>query len=205
MKRFLEIYSRSKLHAFFVFIRFAFRGKWISPSGKYSGVLSRSFIGHGVKLKGNCVINVPLGAVIKIGDGTWISHSVEVDVAKEVSIGDGTTVQRRVTINGNVKIGRSCIIAPNVFISSGTHPFREYPELSIREQEKMIREKEGGLGRLDQPVSIGDDCWIGVNSVICPGVTIGNSVVVGAGSVVTHDIEDYQVVAGVPAKAIGVR
>ena len=53
-----------------------------------------------------------------------------------------------------------------------------------------------------KPVVIGDDCWIGGNSIILPGVTIGRGVTVAAGSVVTKNIEPYVVVAGNPAKKI---
>jgi acetyltransferase-like isoleucine patch superfamily enzyme len=53
-----------------------------------------------------------------------------------------------------------------------------------------------------KPVVIGDDVWIGANAVILPGVTIGRHVVVAAGAVVTKDVPDYSLVAGVPAKEI---
>nr|WP_324248840.1 DapH/DapD/GlmU-related protein [Streptococcus macedonicus] len=53
-----------------------------------------------------------------------------------------------------------------------------------------------------KPVTIGNDVWIGGNVTILPGVTIGNNVVVAAGAVVTKDIPDNCVVAGVPAKMI---
>ena len=52
------------------------------------------------------------------------------------------------------------------------------------------------------PIRIGDDCWLGGGVIVCPGVTIGNRVIVGAGSVVTHDIPDDVVVAGNPARPI---
>lgn len=51
-------------------------------------------------------------------------------------------------------------------------------------------------------ITIGDDCWLGGGVIVCPGVTIGNRVIVGAGSVVTHDIPDDVVVAGNPARII---
>ena len=54
-----------------------------------------------------------------------------------------------------------------------------------------------------KPIVIGDDCWIGMNTVILPGVVLGNKTTVGAGSVVTHSFEDgYCVIAGNPAKVI---
>jgi maltose O-acetyltransferase len=53
-----------------------------------------------------------------------------------------------------------------------------------------------------KPVTIGDDCWIGGGTIICPGVTIGNRCVIGAGSVVTKDIPDDSLAVGNPAKVI---
>ena len=54
----------------------------------------------------------------------------------------------------------------------------------------------------DAPVTIGDDCWLGANVVVCSGVTIGNGCVIGAGSVVTKDIPDNSFAAGVPCRVI---
>ncbi|WP_157520249.1 acyltransferase [Microbulbifer agarilyticus] len=119
-------------------------------------------------------------------------------------IGEGTSIQRRCTINGSVRVGFGCIFAPNVFVSSGTHPFRFSPHLPIREQERSIARLEN-RANLDEPVWIQDDCWLGVNSVVCPGVTVGKGSIVGANAVVTQDVPPYTVVGGVPAKKIGSR
>ncbi|MEX6502162.1 acyltransferase [Pseudomonas zhanjiangensis] len=135
----------------------------------------------------------------------WLSNDVEIETATKVYIGEGTSIQRRCTINGAVRIGVGCIFAPNVFVSSGTHPFREVPWLPIREQEKRIIAANGSLASLDRPVWIQDDCWLGINVVVCPGVTIGKGSVVGANSVVVRDVAPYSVVAGAPAKVIGQR
>ena len=54
-------------------------------------------------------------------------------------------------------------------------------------------------------VTIGNDVWIGMRSIIMPGVTIGNGAVIGAGAVVTKDVPDYAIVGGVPAKVIKYR
>ena len=53
-----------------------------------------------------------------------------------------------------------------------------------------------------KPVPIGNDCWFGANVVVCPGVTIGEGCVIGAGSVVTHDIPPRSVAAGVPCRVL---
>lgn len=87
-----------------------------------------------------------------------------------------------------VKIGKNCMLAPNVGIYSATHPVKA---------EERYKGVELGL-----PVTIGDNCWIGAGAIICPNVKIGDNVVVGAGSVVVKDVESNSVVAGNPAKVI---
>ena len=63
----------------------------------------------------------------------------------------------------------------------------------------------GSQGSRVAKVVIGNDVWIGMRSIIMPGVKIGNGVVIGSGAVVTKDIPDYAVVGGVPAKIIRFR
>lgn len=87
-----------------------------------------------------------------------------------------------------VKIGKNCMLAPNVAIYSATHPVR-------------AEERYNGV-ELGFPVTIGDNCWIGGGAVICPGVTLGDNVVVGAGAVVTKSFGDNVILAGNPAKVI---
>ncbi|WP_343695101.1 sugar O-acetyltransferase [Flavobacterium sp.] len=86
-----------------------------------------------------------------------------------------------------VNIGSNVFIAPNVQIYTASHPL----------DAELRKTLENAY-----PVTIGDDCWIGGNSVICPGVTIGKGCVIGAGSVVTKDIPDNSLAVGNPAKVI---
>lgn len=80
------------------------------------------------------------------------------------------------------------MLAPRVCIYTATHPLDAETRISGLEYGK--------------PVVIGDNVWIGGNSVIVPGVTIENNVVVAAGSIVVNDIPDNVVVGGNPAKII---
>ena len=86
-----------------------------------------------------------------------------------------------------VKLGSNVFCGPGVHIYTATHPLNA----------ELRRTKENA-----QPVSIGDDCWIGGGAIICPGVTIGDRCVIGAGSVVTKDIPDDSLAVGNPAKVI---
>lgn len=87
-----------------------------------------------------------------------------------------------------VKIGDNCQMAPNVAIYTAGHPIHPATRNTAYEYGKEV--------------TIGDNCWIGGNVVICPGVHIGDNVVIGAGSVVTKDIPDWSLAAGNPCKVL---
>jgi len=90
--------------------------------------------------------------------------------------------------DGEVFIGDYVMIAPNVTISTTGHPVHP----SFRDKGAQF----------SLPVHIGDHVWIGSNVVIMPGVTIGENSVIGAGSVVTHDIPANSVAVGVPCRVM---
>ena len=108
----------------------------------------------------------------------------------DVTIGDNTRIGIHCTIIGPVCIGNNVNLAQGITVTALNHNFAD---TSRRIDEQGIS---------TNPVVIGDDVWIGANAVILPGVTIGRHVVVAAGAVVTKDVPDYCVVAGIPAKVI---
>lgn len=87
-----------------------------------------------------------------------------------------------------VTIGDNCLLAPSVSIYTAGHPIYPTTRNSAFEYGKAV--------------SIGDNVWIGGNTVVCPGVHIGSNVVIGAGSVVTKDIPDWTIAAGNPCRVI---
>lgn len=87
-----------------------------------------------------------------------------------------------------VRIGENCFIGPRVSLLAATHPV---------EAELRVSGAENG-----QPITIGDNVWIGGGAIINPGVTIGNNVVVASGAVVTRSFGDNVVIGGVPAKVL---
>jgi len=134
-----------------------------------------------------------------IGKGVWIEGPFYCDYGKNISIGENTFVNvNAVFLDCNtITIGKNVLIGPNVQIYTATHP--------LNAQERIIpRPKPNQAPYLTQafPVKIGDNCWIGGNSVILPGVEIGENVTVAAGSLVTKNIPDNVLVNGAPAKIV---
>jgi acetyltransferase-like isoleucine patch superfamily enzyme len=99
-------------------------------------------------------------------------------------------------------IGKFCSIAPDVTIyAEGNHRpdhIATYPLFKLEGKENNTISLKGG-------VTIGNDVWIGHGVIILPGVTIGDGAVIGAGAVVTKDVQDYEIVGGVPAQHIRYR
>lgn len=93
-----------------------------------------------------------------------------------------------------LNIGKYCSISYGVrfIVDDGKHTYNQVSNYPFQSNE--IGAKRG--------ITIGNDVWIGLNAVILNGIKIGNGVTVAAGSVVTHDVPDYCVVAGVPAKIV---
>lgn len=108
----------------------------------------------------------------------------------DVTIGDHTRIGIHCTVIGPVSIGNNVNLAQGITVTALNHNFED---VTRRIDEQGISTKS---------VVIGDDVWIGANAVILPGVTIGRHVVVAAGAMVTKDVPDYCVVAGVPAKVV---
>jgi acetyltransferase-like isoleucine patch superfamily enzyme len=140
-----------------------------------------------------------------LADDVYIGRYVEIGPLKCVALGDNTSVQDRTVILGDVEIGSHCLFAPNVFVSSGRHYYDHQPELLIKDQDAIVRGDPVLWSRHSRPVRIEDDCWIGVNSVIMPGVTIGKGCVIGANSVVVDDVPPYTIAAGSPARTVKAR
>lgn len=124
------------------------------------------------------------------GENVYIQPNFNCDYGKNIHVGEDFLTNYNVTILdiAPVHIGNYVMIGPNTLITTVGHP------LSIQGR----REKKA----YGKPVTIGDDVWIGGNCTILPGVSIGNNVVVAAGAVVTKDVPDNCVVAGIPAKVI---
>ena len=126
----------------------------------------------------------------KTGEQIFLELPFRCDFGSHIEVGENFIANYNLTILdvARVKIGGNVMIAPNVSIYTAGHPL--HPDSRNSGYEYGI------------PITIGDNVWIGGNSVILPGVTIGSNVVIGAGSVVTKDIPDNRVAAGNPCRII---
>lgn len=135
----------------------------------------------------------------EIGEGTFIQGPVQIHYGCHTKIGRHCFINFNLTIQDDapVLIGDHCNFGPNVTVVTPLHPM-------IAEERRSVL-CEDGIERglcYAKPVMIGNDCWVGANVVICPGVEIGDKCVIGAGSVVTRSIPAGTFAAGVPARVI---
>lgn len=123
-------------------------------------------------------------------DHAWINPPFYCDYGSHIEVGKNFFANYNCTIIdvAKVRIGDNCQMAPNVAIYTAGHPVYPTTRNSAFEYGKEV--------------TIGDNVWLGGNTVVCPGVNIGNNVVIGAGSVVTKDIPDWSIAAGNPCRVI---
>lgn len=123
-------------------------------------------------------------------EGAFLNPPFYCDYGSHIEVGKNFFANYNCTIIdvAKVKIGDYCQMAPNVAIYTAGHPV--HPAARNTAYEYGIE------------VTIGDNVWIGGNTVILPGVHIGSNTVIGAGSVVTKDIPDWVIAAGNPCKVI---
>jgi maltose O-acetyltransferase len=115
------------------------------------------------------------------------------DISMFIEIGDFSELGTNCIIQSNTFIGSNVIMGPDIKVYTRNHKFDSL-NIPIKDQ-----------GHTEEFVYIGNDVWLGANSVILPGVKIGNHVIVAAGSVVTKNVPDFAMVGGVPAKIIKYR
>ncbi|KAB2592881.1 sugar O-acetyltransferase [Streptomyces arboris] len=126
----------------------------------------------------------------ELGEGAEIRPPLRVDYGHQITVGPGTFVNfgavfldvARITIGADVQMG------PNVQLLTPTHPIDPEPRRAKWEAA--------------QPITIGDNVWLGGGVIVCPGVSIGENTVVGAGAVVTKDLPANVVAVGNPARVI---
>jgi len=123
--------------------------------------------------------------------GVYKTCSIEVGPQGSVQIGEGTGFSGcSIVCHSSIRIGRSCNFGANVMVfDTDFHPL-----------DHLQRRVDAPEGVKTRPISIGDDVFVGANSIILKGVSIGDRSIVGAGSVVTTSIPPDQIWAGNPAR-----
>ena len=122
-----------------------------------------------------------------VGDSLLLKPKVNIHLPWQLEIGDHTWIGEEVFILNfsKVKIGSHCCISQRVFLCTGNHDFRD-PSMPYR----------------NFPITIKDGAWIGAQSFVAPGVTIGTDCVITAGSVVLKDMPDNMICSGNPCRPI---
>jgi len=135
--------------------------------------------------------NICLGPDVVVKTG---AHICPCRPEAHIVIGARTTIGFHTFLyaSSQIEIGEDCMIAPFAYIVDSDH--------GIRAGVPMNRQ-----ANVPRPIRIGNDVWIGAHSVVLSGVTIGDGVVIAAGSVVRADVEADTIVGGVPARLLGKR
>jgi len=128
----------------------------------------------------------------KFGHGSKLSTNISLLHPQNISFGENVGVARDVVLDGRggLEIGDNTLIGFESVIITSSHNHARC-DIPISEQ-----------GMISRPIKIGNNCWIGARVILLPGVTIGNGSIIGASAVVTKDIPDYSIAAGIPCKVI---
>lgn len=123
-------------------------------------------------------------------DGAHVRPPLHVDYGSHLHLGERCFVNYGLMAIdvAQIRIGADTIMGPNVQLLTPTHPID--PELRRAQWEAA------------EPITIGDNVWLGGGVIVCPGVSIGDNSVIGAGAVVTKDIPAGVVAAGNPARVL---
>lgn len=148
----------------------------------------------------------PSASPIKIGQKSmraFCARMIMKECGNNVNIEKNAAFSSQCTIGDNSGIGQNAYLGITVNIGSDVMMGSDCLILTRNHKYEDITKPIRLQGYADEkPVTIGDDVWIGSRVIILGGVHIGNHCIIGAGSVVTHDVNDYEIVAGNPARVI---
>jgi acetyltransferase-like isoleucine patch superfamily enzyme len=182
-----------KLKSLYILAR-ALNLLWLHLVLRYNSVV------YGRKLRGGKVIIKNKGKII-LGDNVCLNSHPGGDIYKtglctyldsaEIRIGNNCILNgTMIHATNKVVIGDNCMFASAIILDNNSHNLSIDP--TIRRTGKIA----------DSPVTIGNNVWVGMHSIILKGVHIGDNAVVAAGSIVTHDVPSNVLVGGNPARPI---
>jgi acetyltransferase-like isoleucine patch superfamily enzyme len=163
------------------------RRRFLTPTGRRLRTDGIAFIGPKV------VLQIGKRAEIRLGRWSWLGHGTKIRCHEGVvEIGAKTVLGQECTISAfqHVSIGRECVIADRVMLIDFDH--------GVVEVDRPIRLQ--GIYKRD--VRVGHNCWIGYGACVLRGCTVGDNSILGTYAVVTKDLPENSVAAGVPAKVI---
>ena len=151
-----------------------------------------------------------VGSGLRVGRGVHFTHIETFEIGDGVFIGEQAIIQGR--FDGTCIVGDRCWIGPQSFLDARNLVLEDHvgwgPGARVLGSEHTGHPHTVPIIQTEldiRPVRIGAGSDIGVNAVILPGITVGNGAIVGAGSVVTHDVPPFAVVAGAPARLLRYR
>jgi acetyltransferase-like isoleucine patch superfamily enzyme len=152
---------------------------------------------------------------VEIGAGCFVAPEAQIfaEPRRPVRIGDGASIAAEAFVHGSVTLGRNVSINARVSMDGGAQGILIGDDTRIASGAALYAFDHGMAA--DRPlreqkvrsrgIVIGRDVWIGANAGVTDGVRIGDGAVVAMGAVVTHDVPDFAIVGGVPARVIGSR
>lgn len=156
------------------------------------------------KYSGSRIDTPYVNETVSLGSHVYIAANCK--IKGEVEIGDYSYCSERTYIFKGCKIGKYCSIGYNVQIGCPEHPLHFLSTSpTVYRAEHIRRYCDWPEDDIKAPVRIGNDVWVGSNSIILQGVTVGDGAVIAAGAVVNHDVPPFSIWGGVPAKCIGKR
>ena len=145
--------------------------------------------GNGIAVQG--CRNMHLADGVRIGKGCHLyAENGSLEMGQDTALSPGVTVDAS---NGLIRMGKQVAVGPGTVIRAANHRFDRL-DIPIMQQ-----------GHVHGTITIDDDVWIAANCTITPDVHIGHGAIIGAGAVVTRDVEPYAIMGGVPARLIGRR
>lgn len=151
-------------------------------------------IGDNVEFKRNIEIRVHGTSTIAIGNNVKLDRGIRLLSANNarIEIGDGTKIGLYTVFNGgdSITIGKKVLISGFVYLQTSMHGFKD-KNVGVQDQ-----------GYDHAPVVLKDDVWLGTHVVVMPGCILGKGVVSGSNAVITKSVDEYTVVAGIPAKPL---